>query len=178
MIRDFEQWSPRVEDALYIDPQATVIGRVELGRDVSIWPQAVLRGDVNHISVGARSNIQDGSVLHVTHVSEYAPGRSLSVGENVTVGHSVTLHGCEVQDECLIGMGSTVLDGAVIESGVILGAGSLVTQNSVLSSGYLWLGSPARKLRELTDAERTFLRYSAQHYVELATKYAAARRRE
>ncbi len=172
MIRDFEQWSPRVDEALYIDPQATVIGRVELGKEVSIWPQAVLRGDVNHISVGARTNIQDGSVLHVTHASDYVPGRSLSVGENVTVGHSVTLHGCEVRDECLIGMGSTVLDGAVIESEVILGAGSLVTQNAVLTSGYLWLGAPARRLRQLTDKEREFLRYSAQHYVDLARQYA------
>lgn len=171
MIRDFEQWIPDVERAAFIDPQATIIGQVTLDADVSVWPQAVLRGDVNSIQVGSRSNIQDGSVLHVTHKSDYFRGCALSIGSDVTVGHNVTLHGCTVESECLIGMGSVVLDGAVVKSGCLLGAGSLVTPNMQLEGGYLWLGSPAIKIRPLNENEREYIQYSAQHYVRLAEKH-------
>ena len=172
MIRDFEQWSPDVDLAAYIDPQATIIGQVTLAADVSVWPQVVLRGDVNSISIGQRSNIQDGSILHVTHASEYFPdGAKLEVGDDVTVGHNVILHGCTVESECLIGMGSTVMDGAVVKAGSMIGAGALVTPNTQLESGYLWLGSPAKKVRLLSEKEREYIHYSAKHYVRLAEKH-------
>lgn len=172
MIRNFEQWSPQVQLAAFIDPEATIIGQVELAADASVWPQAVLRGDVNRIEIGKRSNVQDGSILHVSHDSQYLPGgQALIIGDDVTVGHSVTLHGCEVQSECLIGMGSIVLDGAVVETGSIIGAGSLVTPSTRLEGGYLWLGSPVKRVRELTDKEREYIRYSAKHYVKLAEKH-------
>jgi len=123
--------------------------------------------------VGARSNIQDGSILHVTHDSEYAPGGSaLSVGDDVTVGHNVVLHACTVEDLCLIGMGSVVLDGAVVRSGAMVGAGSLVPPNKELEGGYMWLGSPVKRVRELTDKEKSFLAYSAQHYVKLKNRHS------
>ena len=172
MIRDYEQWSPDVERAAFIDPQATIIGQVTLGADASVWPQAVLRGDVNSIYVGKRSNIQDGSILHVSHDSKYLPGGAkLDIGDDVTVGHNVTLHGCTVESQCLIGMGSIVLDGAVIKSSTMIGAGALVTPNMQLESGFLWLGSPARKIRELTEQEQEYIRYSAKHYVRLAENH-------
>ncbi len=175
MIRAFEQWQPRLHDDVYVDPLAAVIGRVTLHAQVSVWPGAVLRGDVQAIEVGRASNIQDGSVLHVTHDSEWTPGgRGLVVGAEVTVGHNVTLHACTVGDRCLIGMGSVVLDGAELAAEVMLGAGSLVPPGRRLEGGYLWLGSPVRRQRPLSDAERAWLRYSAAHYVRLAARHRRA----
>lgn len=151
-----------------------MVGRVEIGADSSVWPMSVIRGDVNTISIGARTNIQDGSVLHVSHDSEYCPGGArLVVGSDVTVGHKVLLHACTVQDTCLIGMGSVVLDGAVIEAGTMIGAGSLVPPGKVLESGYLYLGSPVRRVRDLNEEERSYLGYSAAHYVRLKNRYQA-----
>ncbi|MCK5263643.1 MAG: gamma carbonic anhydrase family protein, partial [Gammaproteobacteria bacterium] len=122
--------------------------------------------------IGERTNIQDGSVLHVTHDSEYAPGGvSLDVGNDVTVGHNVVLHACCIENECLIGMGAVVLDGAVVQSGAMVGAGSLVPPGKVLESGYLWLGSPVKRVRELSEKEKTFLKYSAMHYVKLKNRH-------
>ncbi len=171
-VRSFDGHIPVLGEGVYVDEQALVAGRVEIGADSSVWPMSVVRGDINSIRIGARTNIQDGSVLHVTHDSEYAPGgQALSIGDEVTVGHKVVLHACTVGDRCLIGMGSVVLDGAVIQSGAMVGAGSLVTPGKELEGGYLYVGSPARRLRELSDREKDFLGYSAAHYVELKNRW-------
>lgn len=173
-IRDFEKHTPTIAASAYVDEQAVVIGDVELGEDVSVWPMTVIRGDVNRIRIGARSNIQDGSVLHVTHDSEHAPGGyPLEIGEGVTVGHKVILHACTIGNYCLVGMGSTVLDGAVLEDKVMLGANSLVSPGKRLVSGYLYLGSPAQQVRKLKDSEMAWLEYSAAHYVVLKNRYQA-----
>jgi len=172
-IRSFEDYIPQLADSVFVDESAVVTGNVSIGEDSSIWPCCSVRGDIHSISIGARSNIQDGSILHVTHDSEYAPGgNKLTVGNDVTVGHNVVLHACTVEDLCLIGMGSIVLDGAVVQSGAMVGAGSLVPPNKVLEGGYMWLGSPVKKIRELTDKEKAFLEYSARHYVKLKDRHA------
>lgn len=173
-VRSFDNASPAIHVTAYVDPQALVVGHVEIGADSSIWPMSVVRGDVNSIRIGARTNIQDGCVLHVTHDSEYSPGGApLVIGDDVTVGHKVVLHACRVQDTCLIGMGSTILDGAVIETGTMVGAGSLVPPGKVLEGGYLYVGAPIRRVRELTEQERSYLGYSAAHYVRLKNRYLA-----
>jgi len=173
-VRPFESKTPRIADSAYIDPQALVIGDVEIGADASLWPNVVARGDIHSIRIGDNTNIQDGSVLHVSHDSEFAPGGfALTVGRGVTVGHQGILHGCVVEDNCLIGMGSIVMDGAVIAAGTMLGAGSLVPPGKVLEGGYLWVGRPARRVRALTADERRYLAYSAAHYVRLKNRYRA-----
>ena len=172
-IRDYEEYSPQIDDTVFIDESAVVIGNVKIDADSSVWPCCSVRGDVHSIRIGERSNIQDGSILHVTHDSEFAPGGfALTVGNDVTVGHNVVLHACTVEDLCLIGMGSVVLDGSVIQSGAQVGAGSLVPPNKVLEGGYLWLGSPVKKVRELTEKEKAFLSYSADHYVRLKNRHS------
>ena len=164
--------SPRLGARVYIDPQAHVSGAVELGDDVSIWPMVVLRGDVNRISVGARSNIQDASVLHVTHESAWQPeGLALQIGEDVTVGHAAVLHACTIGDRCLIGMGAVIMDGAVLEPDCMVAGGAVVTPGKVVKSGTLWRGNPARRVRELTDKEKASLDYLAGHYVTLANRH-------
>lgn len=171
-MRPYQNHLPTLAAGVYIDPQATVIGRVTLGEDVSIWPQAVLRGDVNTITVGARSNIQDGCICHVTHDGPYTPGGfPLTIGEEVTVGHGVILHGATIEDRCLIGMGAIVLDGAVVQSNVMVGAGALVSPKKVLESGFLYVGQPAIKARPLSDQEIEALSYSAQHYVQVKDSF-------
>jgi carbonic anhydrase/acetyltransferase-like protein (isoleucine patch superfamily) len=171
-IRSFQGIDPQVAESAYVDEQSAVIGDVVIGADSSIWPMAVLRGDVNTIRIGARTSVQDGSVLHVTHDHPGEPGGfPLLVGDDVTIGHNVTLHGCTIGNRCLVGMGSTVLDGAILEEGVFLAAGSLVPPGKTLEGGYMWLGSPVKKARPLTEAEQNWLSYSAQHYVRLKNKY-------
>jgi carbonic anhydrase/acetyltransferase-like protein (isoleucine patch superfamily) len=171
-IKSYKAMSPTLGAKVFVDDTALVIGDVTLEEDSSIWPMCVVRGDVNRIHIGKRTNIQDGSVLHVTHPHKTIPeGFALTVGDNVTVGHKVILHGCHVDDNCLIGMASTVMDGAVIHPYVILGAGSLVSPGKELEGGHLWLGSPARKVRPLTDDERKWIDYSATHYVNLKNDY-------
>ena len=163
---------PIVGKNVFIDETAMVIGDVILGDDSSIWPMCVLRGDVNRIEIGSRTNIQDGSVLHVTHPNEHSPdGYALFVGNDVTVGHRTVLHGCRIGNFCLIGIGAIVMDGAVIEDEIILGAGSLVPPGRTLETGFLYLGSPARKARPLTNEEKNFFRYSAKHYLSLKNDY-------
>jgi len=172
-IRSFEIFTPQIADTAFIDDSAVVTGNVTIGEDSSVWPCCSIRGDIHSITIGARSNIQDGSVLHVTHDSDYAPGGfKLTVGDDVTVGHNVVLHACTVEDACLIGMGSIVLDGAVVQSGAMVGAGSLVPPKKILDGGYMWLGSPVKKVRELTEKEKAFLSYSANHYVALKNRHA------
>jgi carbonic anhydrase/acetyltransferase-like protein (isoleucine patch superfamily) len=171
-IRPYKDISPSLGAGVYIDAQAAVIGDVSIGADSSIWPMCTLRGDVNHIRIGERTNIQDGSVIHVTRKHAERPqGYATIVGNDVTVGHRVTLHGCTVEDLCLIGMGALVLDGAVIRSHVLLGAGSLVSEGKELESGYLWLGRPAKRIRELTDEEMKLFAHSARNYVKLKNDY-------
>ena len=173
-IRSYTGIKPVIGQRVYIDESAVVIGKVTLADDASIWPMAVARGDVNSISVGPRSNVQDLTMLHVTHDGPYSPGGvSLRIGADVTVGHKCILHACDIGDRCLIGMGSIVMDAAVVESDVLLGAGSLVSPGKRLESGFLYRGSPAQKVRALTDAEREMLLYSAQHYVRMKDRYLA-----
>lgn len=163
---------PTVGEGCYIHPAATVIGEVTLGDNVSIWPGVVIRGDVNRIVVGNNTNIQDLSMLHVTHRRPEDPeGAPVIIGNNVTVGHSVVLHGCTIGDECLIGIGTIILDRAVIEPQVMIGAGSLVSPGKVLKSGYLYMGRPAKEVRPLTPEEIANFTYSAQHYCRLKDQY-------
>ncbi len=174
MIRTFEGITPVIAASTFIDEMAVVIGNVSIGEDSSVWPAAVIRGDVNTITIGSRTSIQDGSVLHVNHDDEYNPGGDpLHVGSNVTVGHKVMLHGCTIQDRCLIGMSSTILDKAVVESNTIIGAGSLVSPGKVLESGYLYVGTPARQVRKLTAEELAYLDVAAEHYVRVKSKHMA-----
>jgi carbonic anhydrase/acetyltransferase-like protein (isoleucine patch superfamily) len=171
-IRTYQNVTPRLGKEVLVDETALVIGDVHVGADSSIWPMTVIRGDVNHIRIGARTNIQDSSVLHVTHPNEGEPdGYAMVVGDNVTVGHRVILHGCTVGDHCLVGMGATVMDGALLEPFVLLGAGSLVSPGKVLEGGHLWLGSPVRKVRPLSNEERRWIEYSARHYVDLKNRH-------
>lgn len=171
-IRDHQGVSPVLGARVYVDECAVVIGRVVLGDDASVWPFAVIRGDVNRIEIGARTNIQDGSVLHVVHDGPSSPGGlPLIIGEDVTVGHKAMLHAARVGHRCLIGMSAVVLDGAVIEDEVILGAGSVVPPGKCLTSHGLYMGNPARRARELTRAEIDRLLYSAHHYVKIKDTY-------
>jgi carbonic anhydrase/acetyltransferase-like protein (isoleucine patch superfamily) len=174
VLRSFQKTYPEVSQRVMLDCSSVVIGDVRLADDVSIWPLVAIRGDVNYVAIGARSNIQDGSVLHVTHKSSYNPeGNPLVVGEDVTVGHKVMLHGCTIGNRVLVGMGSILLDGVVIEDDVMIGAGSLVPQNKRLESGYLYLGSPVKQIRPLTPAELEGLKYSANNYVRWKDEYLA-----
>lgn len=165
MISAFLSHNPEIDDQAWLAPTADVVGRVEVAKDSSIWYQAVLRGDVNFIKIGERTNIQDHSTVHN---SSDAP---CVIGDDVTVGHRVILHGCTIGNMCLVGMGSIVMDHAVLEDGCFLAAGSLVSEGKVLRSGYLYAGSPARERRELTDKEKGFLATSAKHYVLLSQKH-------
>jgi carbonic anhydrase/acetyltransferase-like protein (isoleucine patch superfamily) len=171
-IRAFLDKSPLLGLKHFVDPTALVIGDVELGSDCSVWPMAVLRGDLLNISVGARTNIQDNSVFHTTHKSNYNPeGHALKIGADVTIGHRVLLHGCTIGDLCLIGMGSIILDGVIIEPETMVGAGSLVPPGKILKSGWLWVGSPVVARRELSADEKKFLTYSAENYVRLKNQH-------
>jgi carbonic anhydrase/acetyltransferase-like protein (isoleucine patch superfamily) len=171
-VRSYRNIAPQLGERVYIDPAAVVIGKVKLGDDVSIWPTAVVRGDVHSIEIGARTSVQDGSVLHVTHDGPYRPGgRALIVGADVTVGHRVVLHACTIGNTCLIGMGSLLLDDVVTEDLVMIGAGSVVTPGKRLETRGLYVGSPARRVRDLKPQEIEFLPYSAAHYVKLKNEY-------
>ena len=172
VLRRYKDLFPVIGDRVMIDDSSVIVGDVRLADDVSIWPLVAARGDVNYIQIGARSNIQDGSVLHVTHKSAKNPdGNPLIVGEDVTVGHKVMLHGCTIGNRVLVGMGSILLDGVVVEDDVMIGAGSLVPQHKRLESGYLYLGSPVKQIRPLKEAELEGLRYSANNYVKWKDDY-------
>ncbi|GFD69909.1 gamma carbonic anhydrase family protein [Alteromonas sp. KUL156] len=171
-IDSFKGVSPIIGKDVYIDASARIVGDVVLEDDASIWPLVAARGDVNKIRIGARSNIQDGSVLHVTRKSEKNPdGFPLIIGEDVTVGHKCMLHGCQLGNRILVGMGAIVMDGVVVEDDVFIGAGTLVPPNKRLESGYLYVGNPMQKKRPLNDTEMAFLKQSAVNYVVLKNEY-------
>ena len=172
MIRNYQDISPSIGEGSYIDETAVVIGDVEIGENCSVWPLTVIRGDINRIRIGDNTNIQDGSVLHVTHRGDYSPeGAELHIGSEVTVGHKALLHGCRIGNQCLIGMGSIIADNAVVEDRVIVGSGSLVPPGKTLESGYLYFGNPAEQKRPLSERELEYLAYVANHYVLLKQNY-------
>ncbi|AXU97408.1 gamma carbonic anhydrase family protein [Erwinia persicina] len=171
-IRTYKGVRPQLGERVMIDSTSVVIGNVVLADDVGVWPLVVIRGDVNHVSIGKRTNIQDGSVLHLTHKSTTNPqGHPLIIGEDVTVGHKAMLHGCTIGNRVLVGMGAILLDGVVVEDDVMIGAGSLVSPGKRLESGFLYLGSPAKKIRPLTKEETDGLLYSASNYVGWKNDY-------
>lgn len=173
-IRSFEGKHPQIGEAAWIDESAIVIGDVKIGPRTSIWPLCVVRGDIHRIEIGADTNIQDGTILHVSHDSRFLPGGvPIAIHDHVTVGHQAVLHGCEIKHHCLIGIGARVLDEAVLEPHTIVGAGSLVPPGKVLESGYLWVGTPVKRLRPLTDQDMEYLDYVAGHYVTLAGRHRA-----
>lgn len=171
-IRPYLDTHPQIDDSCYIDPMGVVIGDVVLGENVSVWPFAVIRGDVNSIRIGKNSNVQDHSMLHVSHKKADKPnGSPLIIGEDVTIGHHVTLHGCTIGNRVLVGINTIILDDVIVEDDVMIGAGSLVPPRKRLESGYLYVGSPVQKVRPLTDKEKAFLPYSAQNYVKVSHNY-------
>ncbi len=175
-IREYAGIQPKIDPSAWVDDSAQVIGDVVLEADVSVWPLAVVRGDINSIRIGARSNIQDGCVLHVTHASPYTEGGSpLTIGTDLTLGHKAVLHACTVGSYCLVGIGAIVLDKAVIGDHVIVGAGSIVPGGKVLEGGHLYVGAPVRKVRALTATEKEMLAYSSTHYARLKERYRSGK---
>lgn len=173
-MRPYLDTFPRLGARAYIDPAATVIGDVVLGDDASIWPMAVVRGDVHHIRIGARTNVQDGAILHVTHAGPYTgDGFPCVIGADVTIGHAAVVHACTIEDACLIGMHATVLDGAVVKKHGFVAAGAVIAPGKVVGERELWMGNPARRVRVLDDAQIEQLYYSAAHYVRLKDRYLA-----
>lgn len=174
-IRFFQNKAPQFDDSVYIDDSAVLVGEISIGKDSSIWPIVAARGDVNYIEIGEQTNIQDGTVLHVSRSSEKFPlGFPLIIGNQVTVGHKCMLHGCIIKNRVLVGMGAIVMDGAVVEDEVIIGAGSLVPPNKTLESGFLYLGNPTKKVRPLKQSEIEFLSASAENYSRLKDEYLKA----
>jgi len=173
-VRSFRGKDPQIAADAWIDTSTIVIGNVTVGPRASIWPLCVVRGDLHRIEIGADTNIQDGTVLHVSHDSRFLPGGApVIIHDQVTVGHQAVLHGCEIRDHCLIGIGARVLDRAVLEPRTMVGAGSLVPPGKVLESGYLWVGTPVKRIRSLKDQEIKYLDYVAEHYIRLANEHRA-----
>ena len=171
-IESYKGNSPTIGKNVYIDDSAVMYGDIVLKQDASIWPLVAVRGDVNHVRIGERTNVQDGSVLHVTRTSERFPkGFPLIIGDDVTVGHKCMLHGCTLGNRILVGMGAIVMDGAVVQDDVFIGAGTVVPPNKLLESGYLYVGNPMVQKRKLSDAEVAFLKQSAINYVKLKDEY-------
>lgn len=173
-VRTFEGQAPQLGSRVYIDSSAVVVGAVQLGDDVSVWPHAAIRGDMHTIHIGARTSIQDGCVLHITHAGPFNPaGWPLVIGSEVTVGHNAILHGCTIGNQVLVGMGAIVMDGAIVEDQVVIAAGALVAPGKKLISGHLYAGSPARQIRPLSEREIDYFSYSASNYVALKDRYLA-----
>jgi carbonic anhydrase/acetyltransferase-like protein (isoleucine patch superfamily) len=171
-VRSFQGKHPQIADDAWVDETAVIVGDVTIGARSSVWPLCVIRGDVHRIEIGSESNIQDGSVLHVSHDSRFQPGGApLTIHNRVTVGHQVVLHGCEIGDFCLIGIGSRLLDRSVLKPRAMIGAGSLVPPGKVLEGGYLWVGTPVKRIRPLTDRELEYLEYVGGNYLKLADEY-------
>ena len=176
VLRPYRDRFPTLGERAWVDESARVIGDVVLGEDASVWPFTVIRGDVNFIRIGDRTNLQDGTVIHVSHDGPHAKlgGFATRIGSDVTIGHKAIIHACTIEDAVLIGMGAIVLDGAVVRKHAFIGAGALVAPGKIVGEGELWLGNPARKARMLSDAEIDALYYSAKHYVRLKDEYLAA----
>lgn len=171
-LRPYKNIQPRVGERTYIDESSVIVGDVSCAEDVSIWPLVAARGDVNYIKIGARTNIQDGTVLHVTRTSESNhDGFPLIIGEDVTVGHKCMLHGCTLGNRILVGMGAIIMDGVTVEDDVFIGGGALVPPNKTLKSGYLYVGNPAKQARPLKESEVEFLKQSALNYLKLKDEY-------
>ena len=171
-LRPYLDRRPLLGERVYVDPAATVIGEVELGDDVSVWPGTVIRGDVNFIRIGARTSVQDGTIIHVSHHSPYNKGGFPTlIGADVTIGHGTIIHACTIGDACLIGMGACILDGATVQRHGFVGAGAVVGPGKVVGEGELWVGNPARFVRRLSEQEVEGLHYSAAHYVRLKDRY-------
>ncbi|WP_107853172.1 gamma carbonic anhydrase family protein [Oceanimonas marisflavi] len=171
-LKAYKGMVPMLGERVFVEESAVLYGDIHLGDDSSIWPLVAARGDVNHIRIGARTNIQDGTVLHVTRKSQSRPnGLPLLIGDDVTVGHKAMLHACTIGNRVLVGMGAIILDGAVVEDDVIIGAGTLVPPGKRLEAGFLYVGSPVRQARPLTEGERAFLPESADNYVRLKDEY-------
>ncbi|MGJ7459385.1 gamma carbonic anhydrase family protein [Halomonas sp. MA07-2] len=174
-IRPWKGTTPTLGERVYIDPSSLVLGDVALGDDSSVWPMAVVRGDMHRIHIGARTSVQDGCVLHITHASDFNPGGfPLSIGDDVTIGHKAILHGATLGSRILVGMGAIVMDGAVVEDEVIIAAGAVVTPGKRLESGHVYAGNPAKAMRPLKEKERAFFPYTAGNYVKLKDEYLAA----
>lgn len=173
-VRQYLEHAPKLAPSCFIDPSALVLGDVEIGDESSVWPMTVIRGDMHRIRIGARTSIQDGSVLHITHAGPFNPdGYPLIIGDEVTVGHKALLHGCTIGNRVLIGMGAIVMDGAIIEDEVIVAAGSTVSPGKTLEAGHVYRGSPAKQVRPISEKERSFFSYSAKNYADLSQKHKA-----
>ena len=171
-LRTHDGKTPALGKNVYVDSAAIIIGDVVLGENCSVWPNVTIRGDMHRIRIGARVSVQDGSTLHITHAGQFDPdGYPLTIGDDVTIGHNVVLHGCTIGNRVLIGIGSLVLDGAVIEDEVVLGAGSLVPPGKKLESGYVYMGSPCKQSRPISDREKAMFTYGTNNYVNLKNKY-------
>jgi len=157
---------PKIDETAFIAPGAVVVGDVEIGPYTNIWFGVVIRADVNKVRIGARTNIQDGTICHVTYNAA-----DLMIGDEVTIGHNAILHGCHVHNGGFVGMGATVMDNAVVESGAMVAAGALISPKKVVKTGELWAGTPAKIMRSMTQAEVDYLPWSAEHYVRLGQTY-------
>ncbi len=166
MIRTFQGIKPMVPKSCFVEETAVVIGNVVMGEECSVWFNAVIRGDVNHIRIGNRTNVQDLCMLHVTHDTH-----PLVIGSDVTIGHHVVLHGCTIQDRVLVGMGAIIMDGAVIGEDSVIGAGALVVESTIVPPKSLILGSPAKVKRQVTVKELAWVKESAENYVRYAGQY-------
>ena len=174
VLSSFKGIKPSIDASSYIADSVRLVGDIIIGKDSSVWHMVAGRGDVNYIRIGERTNIQDGTILHVTRRSSNLPdGLPLVIGDDVTVGHKCMLHGCTLGNRILVGMGAIIMDGAVVEDDVFIGAGTLVPPNKTLESGFLYVGNPMQKKRPLKDAEIAFLKQSAINYVELKNDYLA-----
>jgi carbonic anhydrase/acetyltransferase-like protein (isoleucine patch superfamily) len=171
IIREFNGVTPKIHETAFVAETAAIIGDVEIGPNSSIWYGVVIRGDMNRIRIGANTNIQDGSVIHVDSEGEHWHGLPTIVGDNVTVGHRVMLHACTLEDNSFVGMSATVLDGAVVESGAMVAAGALVTPGKRVLKGQLWGGMPARYMRDVRPEELEYFDLVTEHYMDVSGKY-------
>lgn len=171
-VRSFEEYSPKIAHQVFIDKTALIIGQVSIGEDSSIWPMTIIRGDMHKITIGQRTSIQDGSVLHITHAGPFNEhGWPLSIGDDCTIAHSVTLHGCTIGNQVLVGMGSIIMDGSIVEDKVVIGANTLVPPGKTLKSGFLYTGSPAKEVRPLSEKEINYFYYSSNNYRQLKDRF-------